>query len=324
VSPDKEAVAHASAGGSAGQSDGPSAVCCAACGGDRLVPHFRVRDELGEEGLIPTTKAFGTALGDIVRCPRCGHMQLDRFPNDEDLAREYEVAASDDYVEEEVGQRASFRRVLERVERYATPGPLLDVGCWVGFLMSEAERRGWQPVGLEPSEFASRYAREELGLDVRQEDLFEASLPAERFNAVVLGDVLEHLTRTDEALQRLTPLIAPGGVLVLLLPDAGSLVARLLGRRWWSVIPTHIHYFTRNSAATMLERNGFRVRYIATDPKAFTVRYYLSKGGGYLPALSRALVGAAEATRVAGRLWAPDFRDRMIVVATSAAATSAS
>jgi len=295
---------------------------CAACGGTGLVPHFRVGGEMGAEGLIPTTKEFGTALSDIVRCPRCGHMQLERFPTAEELAGEYERAASEDYVEEEPGQRESFRRVLERVERFTHRGPLLDVGCWVGFLMSEAEKRGWRPLGIEPSEFAARHAREVLGLEVRREEFLDADLPEGHFNAVVLGDVLEHLTDANETLARTRSLLSPSGVLVLLLPDAGSRVARLLGRRWWSVIPTHVHYFTRNSAATMLARHGYRVRYLATDPKAFTIRYYLRKGGGYLPGVSRVLIRAAEAVGVADRMWAPDFRDRMVVIASAEAASA--
>jgi len=288
---------------------------CTACGSPALDPHFQVRGEMGEQGLIPTTKEFGTALGDIVRCRACGHMQLDRFPAEAELAAEYAKAASDDYVEEEAGQRVSAARVLERTERYAGPGPMLDVGCWVGFLMAEARDRGWDPVGIEPSDFASGYARERLGLDVRTDELFTADLPNGHFDAVVLGDVLEHLTRAGDALDRVASLLSPNGVLVLLLPDAGSRVAHLLGRRWWSVIPTHIHYFTRHSAAEMLQRYGYEPLYVATDPKDFTVRYYLEKGGGYLPGLSRRLVAGAEALGVADRMWTPDFRDRMVMIA---------
>jgi SAM-dependent methyltransferase len=292
---------------------------CAACGSARLAPHLAVRGELGADGLIPTTKQFGTALADIVRCEQCGHMQLDRFPADEQLVREYERAESDDYVGEEAGQRASARRVLERAERFAGPGRLLDVGCWVGFLMAEARDRGWSPLGIEPSEFASRFARERLGLDVRTEDLFEADLPARAFDAVVMGDVLEHLPGAGDALDHVRGLLAPGGVLVLLLPDAGSRVARLLGKRWWSVIPTHIHYFTRDSACTMLDRHRYESLFVATDPKDFTWRYYLNKGSGYMPGLSRRLVALAERTGVADRMFTPDFGDRMIVVARPAA-----
>jgi hypothetical protein len=101
------------------------------------------------------------------------------------------------------------------------------------------------------------------------------------------------------------------------LPDAGSRVARVMGARWWSVIPTHVHYFTRRSMRTLLDREGYRVLYLGTQPKAFTVRYYLGRIGGYSPPAARALVSAAAAAGVADRMWAPDFRDRMLVVAAT-------
>jgi SAM-dependent methyltransferase len=270
---------------------------------------------MGSRGLIPTSRDFGTALGDIVRCPACGHMQLDVFPTDEELSAEYARASSDDYVEEAAGQRESARRMLAKVEGHVAPGRLLDLGPWVGFYMAEAESRGWSTLGVEPSTFAVGYARERLGLEVRNEDLYEVELPESGFDAVLMGDVLEHLTRTDDALERVKRWLAPGGVLVLLLPNAGSRLARVLGRRWWSVIPTHVHYFTPNSIERMLARHGFEVVHVSTDPKAFTVRYYLDKGGGYAPRLSRILVRGAEALGIADRMWAPDFRDRMTVIA---------
>jgi SAM-dependent methyltransferase len=189
----------------------------------------------------------------------------------------------------------------------------------VGFLLAEAADRGWAEVtGVEPSTFASGYARDRLGLDVRTDDLLTADLPTAHFDAVCMGDVLEHLTDTDKALARMRELLAPGGVLVLAVPDAGSRIARVLGKRWWSVIPTHIHYFTRASITTMLEGAGYEVLEMATDPKSFTIEYYLDKGSGYLPGVSKALVRLARRANVAHRMWTPDFRDRLLVIARPA------
>ena len=128
-----------------------------------------------------------------------------------------------------------------------------------------------------------------------------------------MGDVLEHLTDAGEALDRVTD-CSPRGRAALELPDAGSRVARLLGPRWWSVIPTHVHYFTRESARRCSPPR-LHALYVATDPKSFTVRYYLDKVGGYSPALACALVSAAAGAGVAERMWTPDFRDRMIMIA---------
>lgn len=242
-------------------------------------------------------------------------MQLERFPSDAWLAEAYADAESSDYLEEEPGQRATARQALQTLERYAGGRRLLDLGCWAGFLLDEARQRGWETVGVEPSAFASAYARERLGLDVRTGGLFTAELAPSSFNAVVLGDVIEHLPDPGAALQRIATQSAPEAVLYLTLPDAGSRVARLLGRRWWSVIPTHVQYFTRNSIAVLLARTGWELLALHTAPKAFTVRYYLSRIGGYSKPAASALVGLAELTGVADRLWTPDFRDRMAVVA---------
>ena len=285
------------------------------CGGQELRPKLRVAGSAGPDGLIPTTDRFGTALADIVRCVRCGHMQLEQMPTDAELGEAYAAAATEDYVEEEAGQRGTASAILDRVEAQVGRGRLLDLGCWVGFLLAEARDRGWEVTGVEPSTFASAYARDRLGLDVRTEDLFTAELPEGHFQAVVLGDVIEHLPDPGAALERIHRLLAPGGVVVLMLPDAGSVLARAMGRRWWSVIPTHVQYFTRASLSRLLEGHGFAVRAVDTQPKAFTVRYYLGRIGGYSPPLGRALIRGAERARLADRLWAPDFRDRMLAIA---------
>jgi SAM-dependent methyltransferase len=289
---------------------------CSACGRRGLRPHLRVAGEIGPDGLIPSTDRFGSALADIVRCPHCGHMQLDPMPDEALLAAAYADAQSDAYIEEEAGQRETARRALDRIEAHLRGrGAILDLGCWVGFLLAEARARGWRTLGVEPSEFGSGYAREQLGLEVVTGDLFSAELERGTFDAIVLGDVIEHVVSPAGALARVRELLAPGGVVWLALPDAGSAVARTLGKRWWSVIPTHVQYFTRGSLTTLLARSGFEQLEVATAPKVFTVGYYLERIGGYSPAAGRAIARAARAAGVAERMWAPDFRDRMAVIA---------
>jgi SAM-dependent methyltransferase len=288
------------------------------------VPHLKVAGDAGPDGLIPTTDRFGTALSDLVRCESCGHRQTEPMPADAVLESAYADAASDDYVEEAAGQRETARRALARIERHLLPEAsngaprsrrLLDLGCWVGFLLAEARERGWEAVGVEPSQFASAYARERLGLDVRTGDLLTSPLPLAYYDAVVMGDVIEHLPRPGEALDRMAALLRPGGVGWMALPDAGSRVARALGRRWWSVIPTHVQFFTHGSIRTLLESRGWEVLEIATAPKAFSVRYYLERVGGYSPLAARVLVRGARTAGLAERMWAPDFRDRMAIIA---------
>jgi SAM-dependent methyltransferase len=287
------------------------------------VPHLRVAGDAGPEGLVPTTDRFGTALADIVRCLDCTHRQLERLPHATELADAYREAASDEYVVEEAGQRETARRILDRIERHARRGAFLDLGCWVGFQLAEARDRGWRAVGVEPSAFAHAYATETLGLDVERAELDAIALPQDEFDAVLLGDVIEHLPDPGAALDRIADSLLPGGVLAIAAPDAGSRLARAMGGRWWSVIPTHVHYFTRRSIGTLLARYGFAPLSFETAPKSFSVRYYLGRIGGYSTPIADALVRAADAAGVADRPWAPDFRDRMLVIARAPEAAGA-
>jgi SAM-dependent methyltransferase len=292
-----------------------AAAGCAVCGSAALAPHLTVRVDGDPTTLAADTTAYGHATSDIARCAECGHMQLETMPDEPSLEDAYSDESEAAYVEEERGQRATAARALERIERHVPPGALCDLGCWVGFLLAEARDRGWETLGVEPSRFASAYARERLGLDVRTGTLDDAELPAAAFDAVVMGDVIEHLPDPAAGLERVAALLRPGGVLYLALPDAGSRLARALGARWWSVLPTHVHYFTRASLARLLDGAGFSVEWMGTAPKAFSVEYYAGRLAGYSQALARAATGTLRAARLSDRIVCPDFRDRMAVVA---------
>jgi SAM-dependent methyltransferase len=276
---------------------------------------LRVGTTLDERGLIPTTDAYGTALADIDECAACGHRQLTAMPSDIELLELYVGARADHYIGEPDGQRHTARAALEQIERHVDGRRLLDLGCWVGYLLAEARDRGWDVLGVEPSAFAAAHARDTFGLEVVEDDLLTAELPAGAFDAIVLGDVIEHLTDPLAALERIRPLLAPGGVLFLTVPDAGSRLARAMGRRWWSVIPTHVQYFSRHSLSLLLRRAGLAPVAVATAPKTFSVRYYVGRVTGYSRPLAAVLVRTCERLGIADRLWAPDFRDRMAVVA---------
>jgi SAM-dependent methyltransferase len=194
------------------------------------------------------------------------------------------------------------------------PGRLADVGCWTGSLLVAAAERGWQGVGLEPSAWAASRARQR-GVEVSRGELFDNELEPGSFRAVVVCDVVEHLTDPVGGIERLRDLLEPGGALYITVPDAGSPLARALGRRWWSVLPMHLQYFSRASMTRLLTERGLQVRSIRTHAKAFSAQYYAERLGGYSPVLRRLAVGATSVVRLQDHMVAPDFRDRMAVIA---------
>jgi len=287
---------------------------------ERAETRFRVRAH-GTDGGVdsaafrPSSEHFGRTVGSVVRCSACGHGSLAELPPPEVIRRAYADAADPVSVREEPGQVTTATRALSVIERFLAPGPMTDLGCWTGSFLVAARARGWVPVGVEPSAWAVGRARAR-GLEVRQADLHHHGIAPGSQRLVVLCDVIEHLGDPRSALHTVKDLLEPGGGLYLTTPDAGSLVARVLGRRWWSVLPMHLQYFTRASVDRLLGDAGFSVRSLGTDPKVFTTRYYAERLGGYSPRAQRLGGALVDGLHVGRRLIGPDFRDRMAVLAT--------
>jgi hypothetical protein len=128
--------------------------------------------------------------------------------------------------------------------------------------------------------------------------------------------VIEHVADPATSVQNIADLLEPNGSVFMATPNAGSAVARLLGRRWWSVLPMHLQYFTRDSLALLLQRGGFRVRWTQTHAKSFSARYYAERLGGYSSSVERLALGGLRTVGWTDRIVSPDFHDRMAVLAT--------
>ena len=265
--------------------------------------------------LRPSADRFGTPPGRTVACVACGHASLEHPPDSAALAELYAGTEDADSLAEEEGRRETAHRDLTAIERHCQGDRLLlDVGAWTGTFVEVARHRGWEAAGIEPSAWASARARSR-GLDVRTADLHHHGLEPGAYDVVALRDVLEHLVEPRRALDEVHRLLAPKGALYITVPDAGSVTARVLGRRWWSVLPMHVQYFTRASLRSMLEAQDYRIVEMTRHRKAYSVGYFVDRLRGYSPAMSRLAMGAARGIGVASRRVAPSFGDRLQVVA---------
>ena len=126
----------------------------------------------------------------------------------------------------------------------------------------------WIVQGIEPSREASAAARKH-GLEVHNGTLDDYTGDG-RFELVTLIHVLEHVPEPLSTVQRAFSLLAPGGQLVLAVPNADSLERRLSGRFWdaWD-IPRHIHHFGPGSLRKLVTEAGLVVEHL--DYECYTV-----------------------------------------------------
>jgi 2-polyprenyl-3-methyl-5-hydroxy-6-metoxy-1,4-benzoquinol methylase len=204
----------------------------------------------------------------VSRCARCGLVFATPRATREEIWGRYSASYFwDEYlpshgIRDGKFELATFDErhapMLQLISRHAAPGRMLEVGTGAGFFLKAAERAGWNVAGIEVSTEAAVFARERLGLDVRQGSAEELQYPEASFDLAVLFEVIEHLLDPLRALQSVWRAVTPGGRVLLSTPNFDALSRRILGRQWAVISPAeHLYYFTESSLARLLARAGF-------------------------------------------------------------------
>ncbi|HVT67965.1 MAG TPA: class I SAM-dependent methyltransferase [Trebonia sp.] len=189
-----------------------------------------------------------------IRCRRCGVATTSPWPGDRRLA-----AAYGGWYRPETGRFSGFgdallrrtRSTLARCLHWRLPrGPVLDVGAGDGTLVRAFRRNGREALGVDPyTPNADPHVRAGEIEDV-----------AGTWSGIIFWHSLQHLRRPARALRYAASLLVPGGLLVIALPNAASLQARLFGDRWFHLdLPRQLVHLTRPALLAELEALGLRV-----------------------------------------------------------------
>ena len=158
---------------------------------------------------------------------------------------------------------------------------LLDLGAAGGHLGRALRDRCSFLAGVEPDADLPESSRE--GYDVwKAVDAMESGPWPEPFDAVVCADVLEHLARPEDLLERIHSWLKPGGRLFVSLPNIANVSIRaalLFGHFRYTergiLDRTHLSFYTLASARHLLESTEFRV--LSVEPTAMPYELAIPK-----------------------------------------------
>jgi 2-polyprenyl-3-methyl-5-hydroxy-6-metoxy-1,4-benzoquinol methylase len=154
-----------------------------------------------------------------------------------------------------------------RKNRLEFSGNWLDIGCGSGYLLSEVQNSGFIAHGIEPGGWG-QIAVVRKGLQIVQGFLTNDTF-AQRFDVVSATDVIEHIPDPVEFLKLMAGYVVSGGYIIISIPFADSLEAKLMGARWDMVEPpTHCQFFSMQSLKLALQKAGLEV----VDSCQFNIR----------------------------------------------------
>jgi SAM-dependent methyltransferase len=274
----------------AATSDAPSSLAlvsahCPVCGID-----------IGEPIGVGEDFEYRTCADSFVamQCPTCGVVYLNPRPAESEFARIYPANYhAFDFTPQEFGFVFKVRRRLEarRMRDWCAGVPdnakILDVGCGDGFhlkLLKDFGRPTWTLEGIDLDERAV-VAAARNGLDVKQAAVESADLPPNNYDLIMLIMTIEHVADPRGLLARICELLKPGGRVVIVTDNIGSLDFRIFrGRHWGGYhFPRHWTLFDKNSLVTLGRSVGLeplRVR-TATSPVnwVYSIRNMLDDWG---------------------------------------------
>lgn len=165
----------------------------------------------------------------------------------------------------------------------------LDVAAADGFLSELLTRQGWTVTALErdPDQAARARGRcKEVIVADLEDPLGDMGAP---FDAIVCGDVLEHLRDPLAALLALKAKLTPDGVIVISVPNVAHLWMRLsllAGRFNYTdrglLDRTHLRFFTRRTLLDFLREAGLSVTELTVTPVPLPLVMPAHYHGGWL------------------------------------------
>jgi 2-polyprenyl-3-methyl-5-hydroxy-6-metoxy-1,4-benzoquinol methylase len=165
------------------------------------------------------------------------------------------------------GWRWDYEVAMREAIAKCCGGKVLDIGAGVGKFLLKLPSK-WDLYAVEGSE-TTRRELEAAGIKVFR-DLSEAARSQpDTFAVVTLFQVLEHIADFDLVVSQCRKLLAPGGRLVVTVPDGQAMIRQERVTGCPDMPPNHINKWTPESLSLVLRRNGFECSQSIDEPPSW-------------------------------------------------------
>jgi 2-polyprenyl-3-methyl-5-hydroxy-6-metoxy-1,4-benzoquinol methylase len=214
----------------------------------------------------------------VMQCTTCSLIYANPMPIPANIQDHYGVAPeeywTESYFEDDpllFGRELDKLKTLMKIE----PGyKSLDIGAGIGKIMKALEMAGFDGYGLEPSEPFYKRAIEKVGIKpekIKMSTVEEAEYPANHFDFITLGVVLEHLYHPSEVLEKVVHWLKPGGIIHVEVPSSKWLVSKIINTYYTLTcseyvgnispmhVPFHLYEFGLESFAENAKKNKYEI-----------------------------------------------------------------
>lgn len=279
---------------------------CPVCGSNNITKSLDAVDHFSSRETFP-----------LFDCHHCGFRFTNSFPREDAIGKYYD---SPDYISHSNTSEGLVNKLYHHARQFMLkqkvrlvshhipkqPARLLDMGCGTGYFLNAAKNKGFLVTGIEKDKKAREHARNQFGLNVKDEESFW-DLKPESFEAVTLWHVLEHLEKLNESIDKIKEILTDDGATVIAIPNHHSLDASYYKGYWAAYdVPRHLWHFSPDTIERLLARHGMTIvkrHSMSLDAFYISLLSERYKGSNLLIQYSRAImIGSAGFIRSLFRL----------------------
>ena len=212
-------------------------------------------------------------LNSIASCQKCGLVQLEDIPTEQELLNFYKSKYRLQYKKQERPRpKDIYRAGILAISRLKKIIPfikknkrLLDIGSGGEEFTYLASRVGADAYGIDPSSGYLEFGKNHYAINIEQKQISQLE-DTHSYHMVTMFHVLEHLPDPLKVIRKVHQLLVVGGYFVIVVPNLESKRTSPFNH----FFKAHISYFTSLSLTGLLKDN-FSIDYLENDDVIFVI-----------------------------------------------------
>lgn len=197
---------------------------CPFCGskGENIIPHYCLPQvlKLKNKPVFPPAKLW-------MKCGHCGNYFTYNFPKENvGTINGHYTKGGNSIILNNKFSLDVYNQIFQRFKSMTSGNEYLEIGVGTGEMLAVALEFGYHAEAVEICREDCERISAALGVDIRWCDItdYEAK---KQYDVIVMGDVLEHVLRPVEVLEKVKHMLADDGVLWISTPNYNCAYARM-------------------------------------------------------------------------------------------------
>jgi len=154
------------------------------------------------------------------------------------------------------------KRIIDKCKKFALGNQFLDIGAGYGLFTKEAIKLGFDCTAIEASSNSCEIFEGINNFKPRNQlfDIDFANANQEKFDVVLLSQVLEHIPEPVNAVKLIQRVLKKDGVCAIAVPHFGSFISKIQGTKDMFITPPeHLNFFSIKGLNNLFISNNFSI-----------------------------------------------------------------